>query len=512
MVGVVAAQSIGEPVTQLTLNTFHFAGVGAKAMITNSGVPRVQEIINMSKDIKTPSMLIYLKPEYSLNREAAMEVKNALEYTEIQDILEHSEILYVPNVKKGKYAEEEQQYEAYEEMLDLMDMECDDPSSLSNWVLWMEFDREAMLQRGIYMQDVHEEIIKNCNVDTEIQCVVPDMNSGNLTLRIRVRQDFEEGEDYIAFFRSLGDCLLTLPLRGVLGIKKAFPETGCRIRYKSDGSPEIVKEWVIRTEGSNMIEVLSNDYVDPIRTSSNDISEIFQLFGIEGARYAIIRELETTIAAGGASEVDYRHFAILADLMTYRGKVMQIQRHGFGKSPYIGPLGRATYEVMDKVLITAGIFAETDNMNGTSANIIAGQAVKTGTNAFDLLMNQHLLPEPEDRSANQLLPPEPKVSDLPEMHHSPAMAPLENMEAFEFDDDFAEKMAASNATKEVRLEDYLRDIGSHPIQVDDGDFTFGYDIDNLEERSLPPAEFDGKIQLNIVKSTQVNVNRRRRKK
>jgi len=488
-------------------DTFHFAGVGAKAMITNSGVPRAQEIINMSKDIKTPSMVIYMKPEYAENRDAAIEVKNALEYTEIQDILAHSEIMYVPNVKGGKYEEEERAYEVFEEMLELMEMECDDPDSLSNWVLWMEFDREAMLQRGIYMQDVYDEIVKNCNVDTDIQCVVPDMNSSNLTMRIRVHQDFDEGEDYIAFFRSLGDCLLTLPLRGVPGIKKVVLDKESQVHYKEDGTPEIVKEWILRTTGSNMVEVLSNDYVDTVRTTTNDISEIHNLFGIEGARYAIIREIEATIANGGASEIDYRHFSVLADLMTYRGIVMQIQRHGFGKSPYISPLGRATYEVMDKVLISAGIFAEKDNMNGTSANIIAGQAVKTGTNAFDVLLNQDLLPDPvEARSSETLLPPEPKVSEMAELTHSPAMAPLEDTEAFEFDEDF------NLESKDIRLEDYMRDIGTRPVQVDDSDFTFGYDIEGFEEHALPAVKFQQDVQLNIVKSSQRNVTRRRRKK
>lgn len=489
-------------------DTFHFSGVGSKTMITNSGVPRVQEIINMSKDIKTPSMLIYLKPEYSTSREAAMEVKNALEYTEIQDILTNSEIIYATDPEDVD-EKDERIYEVYEEMMDIMEMECPDQESLSNWVLVMEFDREAMLQRGIYMQDVHEEIIKNCDVETDIQCVVPDMNSANLAMRIRVRQEsMDKEEDYISYFRSLGDCLLTLPLRGIPGIKKVVPTTDCHVRYSVDGSPEIVKEWILSTDGSNLIEVLSNEYVDPIRTTTNDISEILEIFGIEGARFAIIREMESTIAAGGASEVDYRHFSILADLMTYRGKVMQIQRHGFGKSPNIGPLGRATYEVMDKVLINAGIFSERDDMKGTSSNIICGQVPETGTNSFDLLLNQDMLPEPEEVGSNILLP-EPKISNIMETTQSPGMEPLQGVDAFEFGEDFMEKM---NASKDIRLEDFMRTIESQPSQVEDSDFTFGYDIDNLEERSLPPAEFSDEIKLDIVKSKQVSVNRRRRKK
>jgi DNA-directed RNA polymerase II subunit RPB1 len=500
MVGIVAAQSIGEPTTQLALNSFHFSGVGSRGVITNTGVPRINEIINMSKDIKTPSMMIYLKKQYAQNKDVVMEVKNTLEYTEIKDILSHSEIMYLPDVKEGKYEEETFIYEAYEEMMSLMEIECPDSDSLSHWVLWMEFDREAMLQKGIYMQDIHEEIIKNCNVDTDIQCVIADMNSAHLTLRIRVRQNFEEGEDYIVFFRSLGDCLLTLPLRGVPGIRDAFPREISMVHYDENGSPELIKEWVLNTDGSNLIEVLCNDYVDHERTTTNDIAEIYNIFGIEGARYAIIREIETTISAGGASEIDYRHFSVLSDLMTYRGFVMQIQRHGFGKSPYIGPLGRATYEVMDKVLVTSSIFAEKDNMKGTSANIIMGQSVRSGTNAFDLLVNPEILPEHEEfvfSSENQEI----------------SISKNKNESDVEFTENknFESVMNKVNSSQEVNLEDYMRDIENFPIQIEDSDFTFGYDIENTEEQTLPSATFD-KIKLNIVKSTKTTNNRRRRKK
>lgn len=66
MVGTVAAQSIGEPTTQMTLNTFHFAGVSAKNVTL--GVPRLTEIINIAKNIKTPSLSVYLEPEVARDR------------------------------------------------------------------------------------------------------------------------------------------------------------------------------------------------------------------------------------------------------------------------------------------------------------------------------------------------------------------------------------------------------------------------------------------------------------
>ena len=62
MVGSIAAQSIGEPATQMTLNTFHMAGVSSKNVTL--GVPRLNEVINVAKRIKTPTLSIYLKEDY----------------------------------------------------------------------------------------------------------------------------------------------------------------------------------------------------------------------------------------------------------------------------------------------------------------------------------------------------------------------------------------------------------------------------------------------------------------
>lgn len=90
MIGTVAAQSLGEPTTQMTLNTFHFAGVSAKNVTL--GVPRLTELINVAKNIKTPSLSVYLQPELALVREAAAAVKTRLEYTTLKHVTAGTEI------------------------------------------------------------------------------------------------------------------------------------------------------------------------------------------------------------------------------------------------------------------------------------------------------------------------------------------------------------------------------------------------------------------------------------
>ena len=98
MVGPVAAQSIGEPTTQMTLNTFHFAGVASKSNVTR-GVPRIEEILSLSENPKQPSTTIYLKEKDQTSIEKAQEIKYSLEYTCIRNITKSVSICFDPKLE-----------------------------------------------------------------------------------------------------------------------------------------------------------------------------------------------------------------------------------------------------------------------------------------------------------------------------------------------------------------------------------------------------------------------------
>ena len=93
-VGAIAAQSIGEPATQMTLNTFHYAGVSSKNVTL--GVPRLKEIINIAKKTKTPSLTVFLKEKYARDSEAAKGVQCNLEHTTLRKVTAATEIYYDP--------------------------------------------------------------------------------------------------------------------------------------------------------------------------------------------------------------------------------------------------------------------------------------------------------------------------------------------------------------------------------------------------------------------------------
>jgi DNA-directed RNA polymerase II subunit RPB1 len=144
------------------------------------------------------------------------------------------------------------------------------------------------------------------------------------------------------------------------------------------------EEWSLETDGTNLMSVLANDKVDSTRTISNDITEIFDVFGIEAARQALYNEIDDIL--NSSTSVNHRHIALLVDTMTCKGYLLSVDRHGINRSD-IGPLAKCSFEETSDILIKAGVFGEVDKISGVSANIILGQIANCGTGDVKLEMD-----------------------------------------------------------------------------------------------------------------------------
>ena len=153
-------------------------------------------------------------------------------------------------------------------------------------------------------------------------------------------------------------------------------------------------EWILDTDGTNLIDILGYSMVDATRTISNDINEIYQIFGIEAARECLLNEINDVLNDGGTS-VNYRHIALLVDTMTSKGYMLSIDRHGINRSD-IGPLAKCSFEETSDMLIKAGLFSEYDKVNGVSANIMMGQIPPCGTGDSQLIMDYSMLKDIEE--------------------------------------------------------------------------------------------------------------------
>ena len=402
MVGMIAAQSIGEPTTQMTLNTFHFAGVASKSNVTR-GLPRIEEIISLSENPKNPSCTVYLHPNEEYEQENAKRMVNRLEHTQLRVIVDSVKICFDPFNNGATLIKEDANvmklYDEFEKMVGNcntseggLEQENAEPSDKNNskWVIRLVMNAEEMLDRNITMNDVHFAIT-NAYSD-QVSCVFSDYNSDNLIFRLRLNRDVNlkkkslDQSDEIYLLKNFQDSLLdNLVLRGVKNIKKVTPRKILDSLVMEDGKFTKKETWVLDTVGTNLMHLLSLKDIDVTRTYTNDIQEIYRVFGVEAARQSIMNEI-TEVIEFDSTYINFHHLSMLCDRMTCNDSMVSIFRHGINNDN-IGPIAKASFEETPEMFLNAARHAELDTMRGVSANVMCGQEGFFGTSAFQIVLD-----------------------------------------------------------------------------------------------------------------------------
>ena len=398
MVGVIAAQSVGEPTTQLTLNTFHNVGVASKSNVTR-GVPRIEEILRISKKPKNPSITVQLKTMDYEHQDRAIKYANMIEHTRLTEVVSGVQIFFDPSDRNSAIEEDRSFLEQYYHVEDMVAQaalsegnESDTQNSKSNWIIRMVMDAEIMLSKNITMDDVYFAIRNTYG--NVVTCVYSDYNDKNLIFRIRLKKPKKESKniaaanviDEIASLKKVQEDLLhRVILRGVEGIVNVLPRKvhGCMV--KEDGKYVAKDTWVLDTTGTNFLEVLGLPFIDYKRTYSNDIYEVYKTLGIEAARQVILTEIAEVMEFSGVY-INYHHLSVLCDRMTYTKNMVQVQRNGLLKDK-TGPLAKASFEMHTEMLLQAARHGQVDNMRGVSANVMTGQFGTFGTGCFQLVLD-----------------------------------------------------------------------------------------------------------------------------
>lgn len=325
-VGVIAAQSIGEPGTQMTMRTFHYAGV-AEINVT-LGLPRLIEIMDARKEPSTPTMTIYLEPEFGADRDRAREVSWQIEAATLQEF--------------GDITIDMQDMQV---VVHLNSAVCEKRKISVSTII--ETAPRKIRERRHYRDFEHE-------IDEKASII-------NFMPKSR--------ESYQNLFQ-LAEHVRKVIVQGIDDIERVV------VRKESG-------EYILYTEGSNLKDVFDVEGVDTRRTRTNNINEISQVLGIEAARNAIIHEAVSTLNEQGIA-VDVRHIMLVADMMCLEGEVKQIGRHGIaGEKESV--LSRAAFEVTVNHLLDAAVANEVDELSGVTENVIVGQPIQLGTGDVKLI-------------------------------------------------------------------------------------------------------------------------------
>jgi DNA-directed RNA polymerase II subunit RPB1 len=362
------------------MRSYYDTTVGAKSNVTR-GVPRLKEILHISKNIKQPSITIHLNDEYAFDRIKAQDIANKIELTILKDVVVSSTIYYDPSDSNTNIDSDSSFMDMYKVFNELNPI---DEENDSMWVLRLEFSRKELMNRNISMDDIHYAIFSQY----EKIGYYSDDNADKLIFRIRLNiENSKNDERDINYLKNFEKSILNLVIKGVDKINKISLRQNKDNFVFEDGNYKMKDEWVLDTSGTNLMDILALPYVDTNRTYSNDIIEVYNTLGIDAAKKLLINEINEVIDFSG-NYVNYRHIALLCEYMTNKGILMSIDRFGINRDMDIGPLAKCSFEETTEQIFKASIFGELDNLDGVSANIMMGQMIPCGTGNTNILLDE----------------------------------------------------------------------------------------------------------------------------
>jgi DNA-directed RNA polymerase beta' subunit len=381
-----------------TLNTKHSAGQSKKNK-TTSGLPRIEELLHYSRDIKTPQMIIYFDESISHEKPKVNKISSYFKYLSIKELIDNAQIYYDLGsdiLKNDNVANP----------LFINNQKSD--SSAMPLVFRLKFNMEKLYDKETSLLDIKIKFIsywnknftnlKNLNkteknIFTKIsRCGIYSNNDKNNQI-IHIRFNMTSF-NYTMLTEFLKIVLEQITLKGIDNITELDLSNELRLTFDKETGDKIEnKEWVVYTTGINYEKLKYIKGIDMKRTTCNDIATIYRLYGIESARQVLLNEFMGTFRSAG-SDINHNHMSVLIDMMTHLGHIISIDRHGLSKIDS-DPFTKASFEKTMDHFVNASIFNEHDSANSVSSRVLLGRVIAGGTGAFDLLLDTNKLENSE---------------------------------------------------------------------------------------------------------------------
>ncbi len=426
MVGFVGAQSIGEPVTQSNLKSFHKSGTGKTVSL---GLPRVKELLSVTRNIKTPITRIVLEDKYKNDKIIAGKIASYLKYTTLRDVVETADIYYDPDPSSKK------SMMTIDGVTNIFEggqgkSGCQTEIDGLPWIIRLTLSKEKMIERNITMLEIKTSFCTNWMMRFEesksskkeykkviekiSQCAIITNFDNSPVPIVHIRFD-ANNYNFNTLTQFLDMVVNKYKIKGLTGIVESnsiIEES--YVDYDADGNINTKKQLVIITDGINLSDIAQINGINLSESFCNDVVTIYETYGVEAARAAFIREFTISIqSSGGVS--NYQHIELLADAITHMGGLIAVNRHGANKLD-TDPFSRASFEKTVEQLLAAAAFGESDHIRSVSAKIMMGSYINGGTGCFDLLLDhmkvKRTLQTPETSTETKKVKKSTAVSDL----------------------------------------------------------------------------------------------------
>ncbi|AVL94696.2 directed RNA polymerase (II) subunit 1 [Moumouvirus australiensis] len=426
MVGFVGAQSIGEPVTQTNLKSFHKSGTGKTV---SGGLVRVKELLSISKNIKTPVMYIVFDDKYRNDKLIVNRIASYLKYTTIRDVVQKADIYYDPDPNS------ENSIMVRDGVDDIFgDSQgksgCQTDITGLPWILRIVLSKEKMIERNIEMREIKTSFCRNWInrfedsknskkeyrkvIEKITQCAIVSNYDNSPEPIIHVRFD-ANNYNFNTLVQFQDMVVNTYRIKGIASITESnniIEES--YVDFDEEGNKINNKHFVVVTDGINLSEIAQINGINLDETICNDIVTIYETYGVEAARTAFIKEFTIAIESSGGFS-NYQHIELLADAITHMGGLIAVNRHGANKLD-TDPFSRASFEKTVEQLLAAAAFGETDHIRSVSARIMVGNLINGGTGCFDLLLDhvkiKNTLPSEKATSTNIIVKKKSAIDNL----------------------------------------------------------------------------------------------------
>jgi len=390
-----------------TLNTKHSSGAGVAGM---QGIPRLNEILRKSENIKTPIMYIYLNKEKQEDKDLAYTISAYLKYTSFKDIVKKIDIIFDSDLEDNYMIDDEVNIKSAMNLYGNFNVK---PENLP-WLYRFEISKEGLFEKKINMLEIKtkfinfwDELIVDKSMNKNFRelikkiingCIMTTNDNSN-KLFVHIRFDITEFDNSI-LLDIQNMILYYFQLKGIANINDVS-EISKKVYLnfnEETGDIENKQEYIITTDGINANKLRYIKYIDNNRCYFNEINTIYRLFGIEATRKALICEINKVFS--GDLKLNYHHLSILCDVMTNSGEIVSIDRHGFGRMD-TDPLSKASFEKTVEMFVNSAVFGEVDHLRSVSSRLIMGRAIRCGTGFPEIIIDTEIL-ENTEYSENEL--------------------------------------------------------------------------------------------------------------
>ena len=401
MVGILAAQSIGEPATQMTLNTFHSAGAGTKGI---EGVPRLREILSCTSNSKKPIMRLYMKKKYREDYNKVKMISTNIKNITLKQLCDQIELYYDPEPFNNSFRDKDNVTSDFK-IQNQTNTSCINNIELLPWLFRITLNIEEMYESNVTLLDIKS---KFCNywsrklsnkksLKKDEKTILEKINNISIASNydntlipiIHIRMDLNNFDyNYIMDIQNI--IIDNFKIKGIKNIKNVDIETKELNIFEKDGSIKKINQNIIVTEGVNISDIIKLKGVDLSKILTTDIVTVYNIYGINAVKTLLENELDNVLEG----KTSKHHISLLANIITNTGSLTSIDRHGLNKLD-TAPLSRASFENTVDQLLESAIFGEVDNMKSISSRIMVGLPIKGGTGLCDIMLDVDMIEKSE---------------------------------------------------------------------------------------------------------------------